>query len=83
MNLPTEILYMIVGFAATPLDDTTPLDQKTTSSIKALSLVNRTFREMCLKIGFWRIRMWKKDDNLAGHLADIYNHGRHLLPVST
>jgi hypothetical protein len=83
MNFPAEILYMIVGFATTPLDDVTPLDQKTTSAIKELSLVNKTFREICIKVTFCRIRMWKKEDNLAGHLADMYQNGKSLLRLST
>jgi hypothetical protein len=83
MNFPAEILYMIVGLVTTPLEDIVPLDQKTTSTIKELSLVNKTFRDICTRATFHRIRMWKKEDNLAGHLGHIYQNGKRLLRLST
>ncbi|KAK3294372.1 uncharacterized protein B0H64DRAFT_343701 [Chaetomium fimeti] len=80
MGLPIEILYMIAEWLATPFDESTPLDQHNNSGVKALSLVNRTFRDICLKVSFHRVRVWKKEYNLASHLRNICAEGQHILP---
>jgi hypothetical protein len=83
MDLPMEVLFMIVEAAATPLDDIAPLDQKSNSAAKTLSLVNKTFRQICLAATLHHVRMWKKETNLAAHLGRIYNEGIYLLRLAT
>ena len=83
MDLPPEILHMIAERAATPLDDSTPLDQNITAGVKALSRVNRAFRAICLRASLHHVRMWKKEENLAKHLRKIHDKGKHILRLST
>ncbi|KAK4126523.1 hypothetical protein N657DRAFT_679431 [Parathielavia appendiculata] len=83
MDLPLEILFMIVEAAATPLDDITPLDQKSLSAPKSLSMANKAFRQICLAATLHHIRMWKKEANLADHLRRIYLEGSDILPFAT
>ncbi|KAK4044097.1 hypothetical protein C8A01DRAFT_12412 [Parachaetomium inaequale] len=83
MDLPPEVLHMIAERAATPLDDSTPLDQNITAGVKALSRVNRAFRAICLRTSLHHVRMWRKEDNLANHLRRIHKRGKHILHLST
>ena len=75
MSLPTEILCMIAQWSVTRFDDITPLDQYNNSGVKALSLVNRQFRAICL-IFLCRARMWTDEDNLFEHIQSILIEGR-------
>ncbi|KAH6856140.1 hypothetical protein B0I37DRAFT_303166 [Chaetomium sp. MPI-CAGE-AT-0009] len=79
MSLPTEVLCMIAEWAATPFDESTPLDQHHNSTTKALSLVNRKLRDICLKVSFYRVRMWKREVNLADHFRNIRLEGQQIL----
>ncbi|KAL2190103.1 hypothetical protein L209DRAFT_762383 [Thermothelomyces heterothallicus CBS 203.75] len=83
MDLPKEVLGMIVKDAETPLDDSTPLDQNNYGGVKALSQVNRTFRAICLQSSLKHVRIWNFEDSLARRLREIYDHGRHILSNST
>ncbi|KAL2164884.1 hypothetical protein VTH06DRAFT_180 [Thermothelomyces fergusii] len=83
MDLPREVLSMIVKEAETPLDDSTPLDQNNYGGVKALSQVNRTFRALCLQSSLRHVRIWMLEDNLARRLREIYDSGRHILRNST
>lgn len=75
MSLPTEILCMIAQWSVTPFDESTPLDQYNNSGVKALSLVNKKFRAICL-IFLCRVRMWTDEDNLFDHIQSILTEGR-------
>jgi hypothetical protein len=66
---------MIAQRSVTPFDEITPLDQYNSSSVKALSLVNRKFRAICL-IFLRRVRMWTDEDNLFDHIQNILAEGR-------
>jgi hypothetical protein len=85
MDLPPEVLHMIAEQVATPLDDSTPLDQNITGGVKALSSVNRAFRAICLRTSLHHVRMWKKEENLAKHLRHILENpgGKQILHHST
>ncbi|AEO60922.1 hypothetical protein MYCTH_2112920 [Thermothelomyces thermophilus ATCC 42464] len=83
MDLPKEVLSMIVKDAETPLDDSTPLDQNNYGGVKALSQVNRTFRAICLQTSLKHVRIWNSEDSLARRLREIYDHGQHILSNST
>ncbi|KAK4248446.1 hypothetical protein C7999DRAFT_13627 [Corynascus novoguineensis] len=83
MDLPNEVLGEIARFVATPLDDSTPLDQNNHGGVKALSMVNRTLREICLQTCLRHVRMWKNEDDLARRLREIYHQGQHILQNST
>lgn len=82
LSCPPEILFMIVELSTTPLDDVGSLDEKATGGIKSLSLVNKQFREICLKLKLHHVRMWKKESNLAQHLFNIHDAGKHILGVA-
>jgi hypothetical protein len=83
MDLPTEVLFMIVELAGTPLADIAPLDQRSDSAVKSLSRVNKTLRQICLAATLHHVRMWKKETNLDDHLGRIYNEGVHILHLAT
>jgi hypothetical protein len=81
-DLPVEILFKIVGFLATPVYDIRPVDQKSYSDIKQLAMVNKLLRAICIDVSLHRIRVWKKDENLARTLDDIRSTLPGLLRVA-
>ena len=78
-DLPFELLSIIIDMLETPLDDITPLDQNSFSSIKNLSLVNKGLREFCLTFKLRHVRMWKKEENLAEHLDTMHRESKDIL----
>lgn len=83
MDLPKEVLTLIVKNVETPLDDNTPLDQNNYGGIKALSQVNRTFRDICVHTSLKHIRIWMLEDSLASRLREIFDYGLPILMNAT
>jgi hypothetical protein len=82
LDLPPEILFMIVELSTTSLDDMGPLDEKSSTGVKGRSLVSKALREICLKLSLHHVRMWKKEDNLAQHLFTIYDESKDILRLA-
>ena len=82
MGLPMELLFMIVKHATTPLDDMAPLDEKSSSSVKTLSLVNKTLHRICVQLSIRHVRVWGLEDRLANRLMLIWMQDQHILSLA-